>query len=112
MNGSYDSIHIMDVLATNINPHSADFTSQAQFQKSLSDQLRERLRLVAKSGSESAIATQRKRGKLLARERIERLIDPQTPFLELSPLAAWGMYDNEVPSAGVVTGVGSIAGRE
>lgn len=102
----------MDVLATNINTRSADFAEQSKYHQSLSAQLRDRLRLAGKGGPESAIATQRKRGKLLARERIERLIDPQSPFLELSPLAAWGLYDDEVPSAGVVTGVGSISGRE
>lgn len=102
----------MDVLATNINSRSADFAAQARYHQQLSQQLRERLQVVAAAGPENAIATQRKRGKLLARERIEKLIDPQTPFLELSPLAAWGLYDNEVPSAGVVTGIGSIAGRE
>lgn len=102
----------MDVLATNINVSSADFATQSVYHRSLSEQLRDRLRLVAKAGPEGAIATQRKRGKLLARERIEKLIDPQSPFLELSPLAGWGLYDNEVPSAGVVTGIGSINGRE
>src|SRR5262249_61958077 len=52
------------------------------------------------------------RGKLLARERIARLVDLGAPFLELSELAAWGMYDHDVPSAGIVTGVGRVAGRE
>ena len=102
----------MDVLGTNINTSSADFAAQAKFHKSMAETLRERLRLIAQAGPANAIATQRKRGKLLARERIETLIDPKSPFLELSPLAAWGLYDNEVPSAGVVTGVGSISGRE
>src|SRR5205823_5953698 len=52
------------------------------------------------------------RGKLLTRERINRLVDPGSPFLELSPLAAWGMYDGEAPSAGIVTGLGLVEGRE
>lgn len=102
----------MDILGTNISARSADFAAQSKYHKSLSETLHERLRMVAKGGPENAIATQRKRGKLLARERIEKLLDPQTPLLELSPLAAWGLYDNEVPSAGVVTGIGSVSGRE
>lgn len=102
----------MDILATNISSKSADFAERARYHKTLAEKLHDRLRLVAKAGPENAIATQRKRGKLLARERIEKLLDPQTPFLELSPLAAWELYDNEVPSAGVVTGIGSVAGRE
>lgn len=102
----------MDILGTNISARSADFAAQSEYHKSLSETLHERHRTVAKAGPENAIATQRKRGKLLARERIEKLLDPQTPFLELSPLAAWDLYDNEVPSAGVVTGIGSVSGRE
>ncbi|HWO57716.1 MAG TPA: carboxyl transferase domain-containing protein [bacterium] len=102
----------MDVLGSYIDTCSADFAAQSQYHKSLAAQLRDRMAQVARGGPESAIATQRKRGKLLARERIEKLIDPQTPFLELSPLAAWGLYDNEMPSAGMVAGIGCIAGRE
>ncbi len=70
------------------------------------------LKETTKGGSESSIGKHKKRGKLLARERISLLIDPNTPFLELSPLAAYGLYDNEFPSAGVVTGIGVIHGRE
>ncbi len=102
----------MDVLGTNIDTRSADFAAQTVFHRSLAEELRKRLEQVARAGPESAIATQRKRGKLLARERIEKLIDANTPFLELSALAAWGLYDNEIASAGVVTGVGVISGRE
>ncbi|WP_459986275.1 carboxyl transferase domain-containing protein [Nocardioides sp. AN3] len=87
---------------------------------SLSDltaDLRERLSLVRQGGSESARKKHTDRGKLLPRERVDRLLDPGSPFLELSPLAAYGMYgrdheDNAVPSAGIVTGIGRIAGRE
>ncbi len=58
------------------------------------------------------MATQRKRGKLMVRERLERLVDPGTPFLELSALAAWGRHEGEVPAAGIVTGVARVSGRE
>ncbi|MGH3334185.1 MAG: carboxyl transferase domain-containing protein [Nocardioides sp.] len=86
--------------------------------KELGDELRERLALVRQGGSESARAKHTDRGKLLVRDRIDRLLDPGSPFLELSPLAATGMYgagpddSNAVPSAGIVTGIGRISGRE
>src|SRR5207244_198026 len=74
--------------------------------------LRERIQLVQQGGGEDAIAKHRKRNKLLARERIQLLCDPDTPFLELSPLGAWDMYNNEAPSAGIVTGIGLVEGQE
>jgi 3-methylcrotonyl-CoA carboxylase beta subunit len=86
--------------------------------KDLVDELRERHALVRQGGSESARARHTGRGKLLVRDRVDRLLDPGSPFLELSPLAATGMYGsgpedtNAVPSAGIVTGVGRISGRE
>jgi 3-methylcrotonyl-CoA carboxylase beta subunit len=86
--------------------------------RELVDELRDRLTLVRRGGSESARAKHTGRGKLLVRERIDRLLDPGSPFLELSPLAATGMYGqaedetNAVPSAGIVTGIGRISGRE
>ncbi|MFD1947134.1 carboxyl transferase domain-containing protein [Nocardioides aestuarii] len=86
--------------------------------RELVDELRERLATVRQGGSESARRKHTDRGKLLVRERVDRLLDPGSPFLELSPLAAYGMYGrddsdvNAVPSAGVVTGIGRVAGRE
>ena len=82
--------------------------------RDLVDDLRERLALVRLGGSESARAKHTGRGKLLVRDRVDRLLDPGSPFLELSPLAATGMYggDNAVPAAGVVTGIGRVEGRE
>ena len=74
--------------------------------------LGERLSVVRQGGSEAARIKHTDRGKLLARDRIDRLLDPGSPFLELSPLAANGMYGGEVPSAGVVTGIGRVQGRE
>jgi 3-methylcrotonyl-CoA carboxylase beta subunit len=83
--------------------------------KALVDELRERLALVRQDGaggSQAARTRHLERGKLLVRDRVDRLLDPGSPFLELSPLAATGMYDDAVPSAGVVTGVGRVSGRE
>ena len=87
--------------------------------RDLVDDLRERLDRARHGGTESARAKHTSRGKLLVRDRVDRLLDPGSPFLELSPLAAFGMYaggpggdDYAVPSAGVVTGIGRVAGRE
>src|SRR6478752_2664823 len=82
--------------------------------KELVDDLRERLAVARRGGSESARTKHTDRGKLLVRDRVDRLLDPGSPFLELSPLAATGMYggENAVPSAGVVTGIGRVSGRE
>ncbi|CAM5189922.1 3-methylcrotonyl-CoA carboxylase beta subunit OS=Bosea thiooxidans OX=53254 GN=SAMN05660750_01855 PE=4 SV=1 [Bosea thiooxidans] len=73
--------------------------------------LRERHGLVALGGGEKLRARHESRGKIMVRERVDLLLDPQTPFLELSPLAAWGLYGNEVPGAGIVTGIGIVQGR-
>src|SRR5688500_7690571 len=87
----------------------------------LVDELRERLATVRQGGSESARKKHTDRGKLLVRDRVDRLLDPGSPFLELAPLAAYGMYgsgsggdgdDYAVPSAGVVAGIGRVSGRE
>ena len=75
-------------------------------------ELRGRLAVVRRGGGDAAVARHRSRGKLLARERIDMLVDPGTAFLELSPLAAWDMYEGEAPSAGIVTGIGVVGGRE
>src|SRR6188472_1636957 len=80
--------------------------------KRLVDELRERLATVRQGGSESARAKHLDRGKLLARDRVHRLLDAGSPFLELSALAATGMYDDAVPSAGIVTGIGRVSGKE
>src|SRR5688572_17028918 len=85
--------------------------------RELVDELRERLAVARQGGSESARRKHLDRGKLLVRDRVDRLLDPGSPFLELSPLAATGMYGDPagpdtVPSAGIVTGIGRISGRE
>ena len=85
--------------------------------RDLVNELRERLDVVRRGGSESARAKHTARGKLLVRDRVDRLLDPGSPFLELSPLAATGMYgakdgQDSVPAAGIVTGIGRVSGRE
>jgi acetyl-CoA carboxylase carboxyltransferase component len=102
----------MGTIETRINHDSPEFQENTHYFQYLIDQLNERIRQVQQGGGEDAIAKHRKRNKLLARERIQLLCDPDTPFLELSPLAAWDMYHNEAPSAGVVTGIGLVEGQE
>ncbi|MEP7091568.1 MAG: carboxyl transferase domain-containing protein, partial [Nocardioidaceae bacterium] len=80
--------------------------------RALAEDLRSRLAAARQGGSEAARQRHTGRGKLLVRDRVDRLLDAGSPFLELSPLAATGMYDDAVPSAGVVTGVGRVSGRE
>src|SRR3989449_5786158 len=75
-------------------------------------ELRARTAEVARGGGEHSVERHRSRGKLTARERIDRLVDPDTAFLELNALAAWDLYDGEAPSAGIVTGIGIVEGRE
>nr|WKN36823.1 carboxyl transferase domain-containing protein [Tunicatimonas sp. TK19036] len=102
----------MYVLETKINTQSAEFTEQQQAYRTLVNEYKAILRKTLQGGSEKARAKHHERGKLLARERIDLLVDPNTPFLELSPLAAHGMYDDQFPSAGVVSGIGIIHGKE
>jgi 3-methylcrotonyl-CoA carboxylase beta subunit/propionyl-CoA carboxylase len=94
------------------SPRGPAFEANREANLALARELRERLALVQRGGGEEAVARHRSRGKLLARERIDRLVDPGSAFLELSPLAAWDMYDGDAPSAGIVTGIGSVGGRE
>src|SRR3954451_2112736 len=92
--------------------HTDDFASRRQRMEALVEELRARTAQVAAGGGERAIDRHRSRGKLLARERIDRLVDPGTAFLELNALAAWDMYEGQAPGAGVVTGVGVVEGSE
>jgi 3-methylcrotonyl-CoA carboxylase beta subunit len=80
--------------------------------RDLTAQLRDRLAEVRRGGDERSRQRHIERGKLLVRDRVDRLLDPGSPFLELSPLAAYGMYDDAVPAAGIVTGIGRVSGRE
>ncbi len=93
-------------------PRGPTFEANRERNVALVKELRERLALVRQGGGEESVARHRSRGKLLARERIDLLVDPGSPFLELSPLAAWDMYEGGAPSAGIVTGIGVVGGRE
>src|SRR4051812_163079 len=102
----------MTALQSTIDPHSSDFARNAQVMQVLVEDLRQKLDEVMKGGSEEARARHAARGKLLPRERVDLLLDPGSPFLELSALAAYGMYGGDVPSASIITGIGRISGRE
>jgi acetyl-CoA carboxylase carboxyltransferase component len=99
-------------LQTKINPASDEFKKNKEEFLKLLKSYEEIHKVVTRGGSENACRKHKERGKLLARERIDKLIDPNTPFLELSPLAAYDLYNNEFPSAGIATGIGLIHGRE
>lgn len=99
-------------IESKINTSSEEFRKNTEAYAGLLATYRERMGIVTSGGPASAVSRHKERGKLLARERINLLVDPNTPFLELSPMAAWDMYNNEFPSAGIVTGIGIIHGRE
>lgn len=99
-------------LHSSIDSSSSDFARNADAMRALVADLREKLREVAGGGGEVSRNRHTARGKMLARERVDLLVDPGTSFLELSPLAAHGLYGGDVHSASIVTGVGRVAGRE
>jgi acetyl-CoA carboxylase carboxyltransferase component len=101
----------MAVLTSQIE-RSEEFSHRQARMGQLIAELRERTELVARGGGESSVERHRSRGKLTARERIDRLVDPDTAFLELNALAAYDLYDGQAPSAGIVTGIGVVEGRE
>jgi acetyl-CoA carboxylase carboxyltransferase component len=99
------------VLTTQVD-RSGEFARRSERMRGLVAELRERTALVARGGGEHAVERHRSRGKLTARERIDRLVDPDTALLELNALAAWDLYDGDAPSAGIVTGIGVVEGQE
>src|SRR5256885_3857544 len=101
----------MERLESHLDTHSPEFKANAQHHRALADDLQRRLAAVRQGGGAEQVKRHTARGKLFVRERVERLLDPGTAFLELSPLAANGMYDGDAPCAGLVTGVGSVHGR-
>jgi 3-methylcrotonyl-CoA carboxylase beta subunit len=102
----------MTALKSLISPRDATFKSNAAAMAGLVEELKTRLGTAALGGDERSRKRHTERGKLLPRERVERLIDPGSPFLELSPLAAFGMYDGDIHTAGIITGIGRVSGRE
>jgi acetyl-CoA carboxylase carboxyltransferase component len=101
----------MAVLTSQIE-RSEEFAGRHERMTALVAELRERTAAVARGGDEKSVERHRSRGKLTARERIDRLVDPDTAFLELNALAAYDLYDGQAPSAGIVTGIGVVEGRE
>ena len=99
-------------LTSDLDPRSEAFRANADAMATLVADLRGQVAQVAEGGGDTARKRHLSRGKLLPRERVEALLDPGTPFLEFSQLAAHGMYRGEVPAAGIITGIGRIAGRE
>ncbi len=102
----------MDILESHLDLTSETFAKNRAYHLGLRDQLRQRLAHARLGGPPQARARHTERGALLARDRVEQLIDPGTAFLELSPLAAYELYDGQAASAGVITGIGRVAGRE
>jgi acetyl-CoA carboxylase carboxyltransferase component len=102
----------MPVLESQADASSAEFRENLAHMDKLEEDLRARLAEARRGGGEEAVRRHREQGKLLARERVERLLDPGTPFLEIGALAAHGLYEDAAPSAGIVTGIGRVRGRE
>ena len=102
----------MDRLESHLNTARPEFRQNRERMAELVTELRDRIALVRQGGGEKYVERHRKQGKLPVRDRVDRLLDPGSPFLELSALAAWEVYDGEAPSAGIVTGIGRVSGRE
>jgi len=102
----------MEPLESHLDTASDEFKTNRERIQGLVDELNRRLAAARLGGGEKYVARHRQQGKVPPRERIAALLDPDTPFLELSPLAANGMYDDEAPGAGIITGVGRVHGRE
>src|SRR6478752_6909625 len=102
----------MDRLHSHIDTKAADFLANRDRMQALVDEHRARHDEVKQGGGAKYVARHREQGKLPVRERIDALLEPGSAFLELSPLAAWDMYDGDAPSAGVVTGIGRVSGRD
>jgi acetyl-CoA carboxylase carboxyltransferase component len=102
----------MDIIESHIDPSSDVFRRNRERMEALVGELCERRAIARQGGGPKYLDRHRAQGKLPVRERIEKLLDPESPFLELSPLAAWDLYDNEAPAGGIVTGIGRVSGRE
>jgi 3-methylcrotonyl-CoA carboxylase beta subunit len=102
----------MSVIKSMLNVRGDEFRANAASMRSLVGDLRNKVAEVVGGGSDEARARHLARGKLLARDRVNALLDPGAPFLEMSQLAAHGMYGGDVPSAGIITGIGRVSGQE
>lgn len=102
----------MPILTSHIQTASPEFRANIESNRALAAELRERLAVARQGGGEKYRARHQAQGKLFVRDRIDRLLDAGSPFLELSPLAAWQVYDDDTPSAGIVTGIGRVSGQQ
>ena len=102
----------MPVLETKLNARSAEFQANAVVLRAAVADLSAKLEVSARGGGDAARAKHTARGKLLPRDRVEMLLDPDTPFLEIGALAALDLYDNAAPGAGIITGIGRVSGVE
>ena len=102
----------MPTIKSKLNPRSQEFVANAEQMQSLIDDLRDKMQVIAQGGGKERQEKHTNRGKLLPRERVRQLLDVGSPFLELSQFAAFGMYDNQVPAAGMITGIGRVNGQE
>jgi len=102
----------MTIIESQINSNDELFNENADHNLALAEELRARMAGARQGGGEKYRRRHEAQGKLFVRERIDKLLDPNSPFLEFSPLAAWGMYDGDAPGAGIVTGIGRVSGRE
>jgi 3-methylcrotonyl-CoA carboxylase beta subunit len=109
-NGPEEPMTPLTPIESQLNPRSADFQANAAAMRALVDDLQAQVARAAAGGGEAARAKHTARGKLLPRERVQMLLDPGTPFLELAPLAAHGMYGGDAPCAGVIAGIGRVSG--
>ena len=100
------------VLPTSLNPDSPEAQARAVHNRALALELRDRVATAALGGNEKSRERHTARGKLLPRERVERLLDPGSPLLEIGQLAACDMYEGEVPGAGIITAIGRVSGRQ
>jgi len=102
----------MDRIESRVNPNSEEFRKNREINEGAVTKLRAAIERVRQGGPEHMRKRHVERGKLLARDRVRGLLDRESPFLEIAPLAAWGMYGDEAPSAGIVIGIGRVYGRE
>ncbi|HZI84697.1 MAG TPA: carboxyl transferase domain-containing protein, partial [Casimicrobiaceae bacterium] len=102
----------MAVIESKLDPRDAAFVQNRDALAALVADLKAKIAAIELGGGESARARHAGRGKLLPRERVRSLLDPGSPFLELSQLAAYGMYDDNIAAAGIITGLGRVSGRE
>jgi 3-methylcrotonyl-CoA carboxylase beta subunit len=102
----------MAIIESKLNPRGDDFKANVEAMQKVVDDLRDKVEKIMLGGGEDARKKHTSRGKLLPRDRVQMLLDPGTPFLEFSQMAAYAMYDNAAPSAGIITGIGRVSGQE